>query len=274
MLGDNRYGKSHVRVVKVNRRPGRHTLRDMTVDVMLEGDFAGAYLEGDNRSLPATDTMRNTVYVLAKQHPIDSLESFGGALVDRFMSRAGVVTATVRIREHPWLRLGDHEHAFQRGHGGTRVATVSVGGVSAGVEDLLVLRTTGSGFVGFQRDEYTTLPETDDRIFATVVQATWDYARGSHDYEAVWSGIRDRLLASFADHYSPSVQFTLHQMGEAVLAAHVEVERIHLSLPNRHHLLFDLDRFGERNDNEVFEATTEPYGLIEGTVERASAARP
>jgi urate oxidase len=63
-------------------------------------------------------------------------------------------------------------------------------------------------------------------------------------------------------------------MGEAVLAAHAEVERIHLSLPNRHHLLFDLDRFGERNDNEVFEATTEPYGLIEGTIERASAARP
>jgi urate oxidase len=272
LLGADRYGKSHVRVVKVTRTPGRHTLRDLTVDVMLEGDFAGAYTRGDNRAVPATDTMRNTVYVLAKRHPIDTLESFGAALVEHFLGRPSVVGVTVRIREHPWARLGEHEHAFQRGYGGTRVATVSAGGVSAGVEDLLVLRTTGSGFEGFERDELTTLPETGDRILATIVTAAWDYARAPADYEAAWTDARDRLLEAFADHYSPSVQFTLHRMGEAVLAGRPEIERVHLSLPNRHHLLFDLSRFGERNDNEVFEATTEPYGLIEGTVERAPAA--
>ena len=274
MLGANRYGKSRVRVVKVTRTPGRHTLRDLTVDVMLEGNFAGAHTRGDNRALPATDTMRNTVYVLAKRHPVDSLESFGQALVEHFMGRPTVVGATVQIREHPWARLGGHEHAFQRGHGGTRVATVSTGGVSAGVEDLYVLRTTGSGFEGFERDEYTTLPETGDRILATIVAATWEYDRAPADYEAAWTGAHQRLLEAFADHYSPSVQFTLHRIGEAVLAGQPEIERVHLSLPNRHHLLFDLSRFGERNDNEVFEATTEPYGLIEGTVERAPAARP
>jgi urate oxidase len=272
VLAANRYGKSQVRVVKVTRTPGRHALRDLTVDVMLEGDFAGAHTRGDNRTLPATDTMRNTVYVLAKRHPIDSLESFGQALVEHFHTRPSVVAATVRIREHPWLRLGDHEHAFQRGHGGTRVATVSVGGISAGIEDLLVLRTGGSGFTGFQRDELTTLPETEERILSTIVTASWDYGSAPPDYEATWTGVRDRLLEAFADHYSPSVQFTLHHMGEAVLAAHPQLERIHLSLPNRHHLLFDLSRFGERNDNEIFEATSEPYGLIEGTVERAPAA--
>jgi urate oxidase len=58
-------------------------------------------------------------------------------------------------------------------------------------------------------------------------------------------------------------------MGQAVLDARPEVERISFSLPNRHHLLYDLERFGLENDNEVFHATTEPYGLIEGTVERS-----
>jgi urate oxidase len=184
----------------------------------------------------------------------------------------------VRIAEHPWQRLGEHPHAFQRGHGGTRIATVSgdAGGaaVAAGVEDLLVLRTTGSGWEGYLQDRYTTLPETDDRILATVVTATWDYRDADADFAGAWEQVRDRLLTAFGDHYSPSVQFTLHRMGEAVLAANADVERIHLSLPNRHHLLFDLARFGLENDNEIFHATTEPYGLIEGTVERRPVGAP
>jgi urate oxidase len=262
-----------VRVVKVARTPGRHTLRDLTVDVGLEGDFAAAHASGDNSALLATDTMRNVVYALARTHPIDSLESFGAALVEHFL-RAGPTVTRVRIdvAEHPWERLGDHEHAFQRGHGGTRIATVSGDGTTityeAGIEDLLVLKTTASGWEGFVRDEHTTLPDTDDRILATMVTARWTYADAPDD--ATWGAVRDTLLAAFADHYSPSVQFTLNVMGEAVLKRHPDVERIRLSLPNRHHLLFDLDRFGLDNPNVVFHATTEPYGLIEGTIERHS----
>ena len=270
-LGPHGYGKSEVRVVKVTRTPGRHELRDLTVDVALEGDFAAAHVSGDNSALLATDTMRNVVYALARTHPIDSLESFGAALVEHFL-RAGPTVERVRIdiAEHPWARLGDHEHAFQRGHGGTRLASVSGDGSAvayeAGVDDLLVLKTTASGWEGFVRDEYTTLPETDDRILATIVAARWAYA-GAPD-EASWSAVRDTLLDAFGDHYSPSVQFTLNRMGEAVLERHPAVQRIHLSLPNRHHLLLDLQRFGLDNPNVVFHATTEPYGLIEGTIER------
>jgi urate oxidase len=270
-LGRHGYGKSEVRVVKVTRTPGRHVLRDLTVDVALEGDFAAAHTSGDNSALIATDTMRNGVYALARTHPIDSLESFAAALVEHFL-RAGPTVTRVRIdvAEHPWERLGDHEHAFQRGHGGTRVASVSGDGSTttyeAGIDDLLVLRTTGSGWEGFVRDEYTTLPDTDDRILATIVAARWTYADAPD--ESAWAAVRDTMLEAFGDHYSPSVQFTLNRMGEAVLERHPEVQRIHLSLPNRHHLLFDLQRFGLDNPNVVFHATTEPYGLIEGTIER------
>jgi urate oxidase len=132
------------------------------------------------------------------------------------------------------------------------------------------LKTTGSGWEGYLHDQYTSLKETADRIMATVVTARWTYARPAElDFVRVWEGVRASVLAAFGDHYSPSVQFTLHRMGEAVLEAHPEVERIHFSLPNKHHLLYDLSRFGLDNPNEIFHATTEPYGLIEGTVERS-----
>jgi urate oxidase len=155
------------------------------------------------------------------------------------------------------------------------VATVTGAGgeprIEAGIEDLLVLKTTGSGWEGFLRDRYTSLPETSDRILATVITARWSYRAGEIPFGEVWGNVRQTILEAFCDHYSPSVQFTLHHMGKAVLDANSEVERISLSLPNKHHLLFDLGRFGLENDNEIFHVTNEPYGLIEGTVERSSA---
>ncbi len=281
VLSQASYGKSEVRLVTVSRRAGghdTHDLRDLTVGVGLEGDFDAAYVEGDNTGLLATDTMRNAVYALAKEHPIKDIESFGRQLVEHFLTAApGVTSARVDIVEHPWDRLEvggrRHEHAFQRGSGGNRVATVVGDGgeprIEAGIDDLLVLRTTGSGWEGFVRDRYTSLPETSDRILATIITARWSYRGHDIDFGAAWRAVRRTILAAFCDHYSPSVQFTLHHMGKAVLDARPEVERISFSLPNKHHLLYDLERFGLENENEIFHATSEPYGLIEGTVERA-----
>lgn len=273
ILAADNYGKSAIRLVKVTRGADRHELRDLTVDVSLEGDFAAAHITGDNSGLLATDTMRNTVYALAAQHRIDGLEAFGRVLVEHFLAAApSVARATVRLREHPWQRIGDHPHAFQGGCGGTRVASVSgdAGGLraSGGIEDLLVLKTTGSGWSGFLRERYTTLKETNDRILATIVSASWDYGDAGSEPADAWRRARDAVLEAFGDHFSPSVQFTLHRLGAAVLDAVPEIVRVRLSLPNRHHLLYDLARFGIDNDLEVFNATSEPYGLIEGTVER------
>jgi urate oxidase len=283
-LGHNNYGKSRVRLVKVTRHADRHDLTDLTVDVALEGDFAAAHTAGDNAGLLATDTMRNTVYALAQGHDdVGDLERFGLRLVAHFLAAGPRVTrARVRLVAHPWSRLSaaggaPDPHAFQGGTGGHRVATVAgdAGGVSveAGIDGLVVLKTTGSGWEGYHHDEFTSLPETDDRIMATEVTARWTYRAALEDIDvtASWEAVRDTILATFGDHYSPSVQFTLHRMGDAVLEARPEVEQISFSLPNRHHLLFDLSRFGLENANEIFQATTEPYGLIEGTVERAPA---
>lgn len=273
ILGANQYGKAEVRLVKVIRTPGRHVIRDLTVQVILEGEFEAAHVSGDNTGLLATDTMRNTVYALAPEHLTGAIEDYGLVLARHFVEAGPSVTrATIRIEEHPWERLGSREHAFQRGNGGKRVCTVtSDGDVVSGIDDLLVLKTTNSGWEGYLHEQYTTLPETDDRILCTVVTATWDYSQPP-DYDAAWDAAREAILGAFADHYSPSVQFTLYRMGEAVLESRPEIERIRFSLPNRHHLLYDLERFGIANDHEIFHATTEPYGLIEGTVERPRVA--
>jgi urate oxidase len=280
VLSQASYGKSEVRLVKVSRRPDGHDLHDLTVDVRLEGNFEAAYVEGDNTGLLATDTMRNTVYALAKDRLSDDIETFGLHLVEHFLAAGPSVTrAQVRLVEHPWARLEidgrPHEHAFQRGNGGDRVATVAGGSgepqIEAGIDDLLVLKTTGSGWEGFLRDRYTTLPDTTDRILATIITARWSYRERDMEFGATWREVRSAIVESFCDHYSPSVQFTLHRMGTAVLDACPAVERIHFSLPNKHHLLYDLARFGLENENEIFHATNEPYGLIEGTVERSPA---
>lgn len=278
VLGHNSYGKSEIRLVKVDRATERHGLWDLYVSVTLEGDFDAAHVNGDNTGLLATDTMRNTVYALAKDRLTGSIEDFGLSLVEHFLDAGpSVEKATVRITSFPWDRIEvdgkPHEHSFVRGAGERKATLIGdVDGsrrVEAGIDNLLVMKTTQSGFEGFLRDRFTTLPETGDRILATAVTATWTYGGTSGpDFDPLWNEIRGQILSSFTDHYSPSVQNTLYRIGKAVLEAYPEVEKIHLSFPNKHHIPYDLARFGIENENEIFHATSEPYGLIEGTVER------
>jgi len=154
-LGRNSYGKSRVRLVRVARHPERHDIADLTVDVALEGDFAAAHVDGDNSGMLATDTMRNTVYALARGFDVTDVERFGMRLVEHFLAAGPRVTgARIGLAAHPWERLtaaggAPHEHAFRRGAGGDRVATVagSSGGgfeIEAGIDGLVVLKTTGS----------------------------------------------------------------------------------------------------------------------------------
>jgi urate oxidase len=278
VLIQDAYGKSRVRLTRVIRGADRHEVREWAVDVRLEGDFAASYTGGDNAGLIATDTMRNLVYALAQGRPSEAPEAFAEALSGHFLGEfAHVESAAVRIEEAPWRRVAidgrEHPHAFVSAGGEVRVARVSRGRagmrVEAGLEGLQVLKTAGSAFSGFLRDRYTTLPETTDRILATEVRATWRYAEGaSVAWDRAHEEVRRAMIETFADHASLSVQQTLFAMGEAALAACGAIEEIALTLPNKHRILFDLGRFGLPNENEVFVATDEPYGLISGTIAR------
>jgi urate oxidase len=140
--------------------------------------------------------------------------------------------------------------------------------VGAGIRDLVILKTADSAFAGFPRDEYTTLPETTDRLLATSLTATWQYTPGDIDYRGCWQAVRRTLLETFAEHHSESVQHTLYAMGRSTLDAVEELAAIRLLMPNKHHLPFDVSQFGLENRNEIFVATDEPYGLIEATLTR------
>lgn len=275
-LSENVYGKQAVRLVTVRRGPDRHDLKDVTVGIRLEGDFATAYTDGDNEGVLPTDTMKNTVYALAADHPIEDVEDFGLALSDHLLEACPKASSVrVDLTEHLWEPIEAHEtphpHAFRRKGDERHTAVVirSRDGVRirAGLEDLVVMKTAKSAFEGFPRDRYTTLKETADRLLATAVQATWSYTRPDVPFGDLWREVRSILLATFADHESRSVQHTLWAMGEAVLEI-LDVEEIHIAMPNLHHLPVDLTPLGHENRNEIFVATTEPYGLIEGTVRR------
>jgi len=273
----NNYGKSRVRLVRVTRSGQQHEVKDISVDIQFEGDFDEVHTKGDNSKVLPTDTMKNTVYVLAAQHPIGEIEYFGSRLATHFLANNEQVTAVrVHISEHLWSRIPAetrlHPTAFVSSGGERRTATVTgtpqTTKVSAGIDGLLILRTAGSAFDGYINDPYTTLAETRDRIFATVVKADWDYAAEDTSFGLCWRTVRETLLESFANHPSESVQHTLYAMAEAALERCDQLSEIRLSMPNKHHLTFDLSRFGLERRNEVFVPTDEPYGLIEATLRR------
>ena len=284
-LGDNRYGKSRIRLVTVRRETDRHDLRDLTVAVALEGDFDAVHTRGDNTGVVATDTMKNTVYAFARDRLTGSPEAFGLELARHFATYAACSRAIIDIEEHPWLRIpeegGEAPDAFVRAGDLTRLAHVAVdkaGGVEveAGVGDLTVMKTTKSAFTGFDRDRYTTLPEVEDRLMATKLRATWGYrpdlvAAGSFDFDAAWDRARLALRQSLADHFSPSVQASIWIMGTAIMDAEPSIDWVRMVLPNLHHWQVDLSPYGLDNPGEVFVSTTEPHGLIDATVRRRSA---
>jgi urate oxidase len=275
-LGANRYGKSAIRLVKVVRGPDRHDVRDLTVAIALEGEFAASYVDGDNTNVVATDTMKNTVYALAGEHLTGPIEAFGMVLAKHFLDVDQVDRAIVTIAEHRWTPIGSAPDAFTRDRSSTRTAVVDARRaettIDAGIADLTVMKTAKSAFSGFPRDEFTTLPETDDRLLATRVTATWRYDPNAIvppvDFDALFSGVSGTLLEVFAEHHSASVQASIWIIGRAIIERHPEVSEVTMTLPNLHHWLADLSRFGLPNDREIFIPTTEPYGLIQATVRR------
>ena len=285
-LGENRYGKSRIRLVTVRRGPEKHDLRDLTVALALEGEFDAVHTRGDNAGVIATDTMKNTVYAFARDRLTGSPEAFGLELARHFVGYDVCTRANIDIEEHRWLRIpvegGEAPDAFTRAGDLTRLVHVSADRTGAvkvegGVGDLTVMKTTKSAFAGFDRDQYTTLPEVEDRLMATKLRATWGYradsaADAAFDFDAAWDRTRVALRQSLAEHFSPSVQASIWIMATAMMDAEPAINWVRMVLPNLHHWKVDLAPFGLDNPGEVFVSTTEPHGLIDATVRRGGAA--
>ena len=279
VLGHNQYGKAENRVVRVFRDSDPHEIVDYNVSVALSGNQEPAHLAGDNSPTLPTDTQKNTVYAFAKEDDVVAQpESFGIRLARHFVDNTEPITwARVKLEMFPWSRLAN-PHAFARDGRYVRTATVTYDGsatwVVSGVKDLVVLKTTDSEFWGYIQDRYTTLAPTSDRIMATSLVAQWYHTSEEVDWGKSYDAVLSALQDTFAGHHSLALQHTLYEMGSAALAGQPEIAEIRFSAPNKHHFVYDLDRFGLENDHEVFHADDRPYGLIEATVRRDDAPDP
>jgi urate oxidase len=282
-LAANRYGKSRVRLMRVTKHMDHHDVDEWTVQILLTGDFETAHTLGDNSKILATDTMKNTVYYVARQSKAASMEVYAMELIDYILERnVQVESAEVVIESSMWKRLTiegkPYPTAFMRGSEERQTTKVmKVQGeafaVTSGMDRLTVMKTAQSGFVGYIKESLTTLPETTDRLFATALKAEWPYTAKAIgegiDYNKVRGHLRETMVTAFAKHDSLSVQQTMFAMGEAALEHTDIISEVYLLMPNKHQLLVDMSRFGGENPNHIFMPTDEPHGTIEATVMRA-----
>jgi len=282
-LHTNRYGKSRVRLMRLTKHFDHHDLDEWTVQILLTGDFDTAHTLGDNSKILPTDTMKNTVYFVARESKADSMEAYAQELIDYILTRnPQVSSAEVVVESTLWKRLTvdgkPFPTAFMRGSDERQTATVSRHQnqpftITAGLDHLTILKTSQSAFTGYIKDALTTLPETTDRLFGTALKAEWPYTpeaiAAGVNFNKVRTHIREVMLAAFAKHDSLSVQQTLYAMAEAALHHTTLIDEIYLLMPNKHNLLVDLARFGQENPNHIFVPTDEPHGTIEATIRRA-----
>jgi urate oxidase len=276
-LGENSYGESHVRLLRVARQEGRDDIRELTISIRFEGDFETAHTKGDNSKILPADTMKNAVYALARQHSVEPVEEFGLHLMDQFVTyNAQVSRVHICIEETPWARVPHggkpHATAFTRGGDERRTAVLvgTRGGttIRSGIRNLNVLKTSNAQFEKFMRDPFTTLKDEKNQILATAIEADWLYPDEEIEFGPMWHGVRQMLLETFAEHKSLSLQHTLYAMGDTVLNNFDNIREIHLSLPDKHFDLIDLDPLGMDNPSAVFLPAEEPRGSIEATLRK------
>lgn len=338
VLASAKYGKDKVRVFRVVRDATSkvHDVVEYNVTVLVEGAIETSYTQADNTVVVATDSMKNIVNYLAKVSPhVLYPARFALHIAVHLLSRyAHLTTTSVTVEQLRWARIGTgdrsdsdaggggnksegHKHAFWRDGTEKRFVEVevarksdgdcAVARVAGGLRDLLVLKSTGSAFENFVRDEYTTLVEVDDRIFSTSVDLRYTYGevgvklppRGHHEdqgasvldfgeetFDRSGTGVihpwedtkvgaraRETTLDVFAHDESASVQATLYKMAQRVLAENVGVESVRYVLPNKHYIPVDMKYIGMDNTTpqnaEVFTPVDAPSGLISATISRA-----
>ncbi|KAL0931356.1 uricase [Colletotrichum truncatum] len=293
-LASARYGKDNVRVYKVQKDGNTQTVTEMTVCCLLEGDIDTSYTVADNSVVVATDSIKNTIYIKAKENPINPPELFASILGTHFLERyKHIHAANIKIVQHRWTRMAidgkPHPHSFYRDGEETRNVEARISrkegiNLTSSIQKLTVLKSTGSAFHGFVRDEYTTLPETWDRILSTDVDASWTWKFADlaavkaavPKFDPAWQAAREITMKTFAQDESASVQNTMYKMCEQILAAVPEVLTVTYSLPNKHYFEIDLGwHNGLKNtgkDAEVYAPQSGPNGLIRCEVARNKKA--
>ncbi|XP_078249190.1 uricase [Pogona vitticeps] len=282
---NSEYGKNAVRLMCIKREGKVHCIKDLEMSVHLRLDSVNEYLHADNCQVIPTDTIKNTIQALAKCHGIKTIEEFGLRICEHFVtSFCHVIYCNAFIQEAPWQRLQKdcipHVHAFMYSSEGIRFCEVEQTRdgtpiVFSGIKDLKLMKTTMSGFQGFFKDKYTTLPERNERVLSVETLVKWCYLPCSEgiDYDAVWRTAHGCVLDAFAGppetgHYSPSYQKTVNCIQEYILNEIKEIAEVEVILSNIHNLEADLSALGLCNDKEIFMPIDMPFGACASTLRR------
>ncbi|GAA6020416.1 hypothetical protein JCM10207_002100 [Rhodosporidiobolus poonsookiae] len=301
-----KYGKDKVRVARIVRNSdGTHDFVEYIVRCLVEGEVERAWTHSDNKSIVATDSIKNTVNIFAKTSPhVLQPETFALHLGLHFVSTyAHLSRCSVDIISLKWSRIPvngkPHKFSFVRDGDEKRTVSVVVDATkgknqvtatcTSGLKDLLCLKTSESSFEDYVFDKYTTLKPVDDRIFSTAVDMSYKIPIPSSsltaaalpklgiDFDAIFKSAVGTTLEIFATHNSASVQATLYLMCEKVLKDNKQVSSIKYELPNKHYIAPSLDFVGLKNtepkDAEVFVPVDAPSGYIIGEVEREPKAK-
>jgi urate oxidase / 2-oxo-4-hydroxy-4-carboxy-5-ureidoimidazoline decarboxylase len=256
------YGKDAVSVYRI----AGDSLFSCEVRVIARGEaFEASYTEGDNSMVVATDSMKNFVHTMGLEYQGDTLEGFvelvGNRLLERYDHMEGV---QVSARQVPFERVrGNALRRHYGDHGVVELDLDRTGVVSArsGWEGLHLIKLAGSSFAGFVRDEYTTLPETEDRPLFVHMNVHWTNADLTHC--AAGEGVRDVAVSSFCDIRSASIQELVYQIGVALLERFPEIATVDFYAENR---LWDAAQAGE--GASVYTDARPPFGVITLTLGR------
>ncbi|GMI14018.1 hypothetical protein TrVE_jg7449 [Triparma verrucosa] len=286
------HGKAKVRVMKVVRTEAKHFCYEYSVDTTLYSPtYERVFTADDNTDLVATDTQKNTVYVVAKRTKADSPEQFAVDLCKHFLSEYSILTgAEALVRQVVWERAvvdgSDHDHGWiKRGPemnvGHCKFDRDDVPVVTSKLQGYTIFKSTQSGFANYLQDKYTLLPPCEERCLSTEMDATWTYAGdidgdcgGSFDYSSLRTTVVSELTKGIfgpasGGVFSVSLQATIYDAGCMVLTACPDVKNIKIETPNKHYLPYrQLETLGETFEDDVFTPTDEPSGTIQCIVER------
>jgi urate oxidase len=244
------YGKAHVVFYRLGGRDVAPLAASVDIDVFGKR-FVSAYTEGDNREVVATDTMKNFIYAMAAEYSGSTLLGLCAFLGRRFIETYPLMEALrVTAREVPLDAAagerGPSGVLFRSTRGDRAVAQVAVDGVGgkpeitaarSGWEDMVLVKTTGSSFATFARDDYTTLPELTDRPLTIRMSVYWRYV-DPKDGVAEGPGllgpraVRDEIERIFHKFNSRSIQHLVHEVGARLLAAHAQLQEIEFVAEN------------------------------------------
>ncbi|XP_039341174.1 uricase-like [Mauremys reevesii] len=286
---NSEYGKNVIKLLRIRRDGKKHCIKEVEACVHLRLDSVNEYLHGDNSAVIPTDTMKNIVLALAKCKGIQTVEQFALDICNHFISSyCHVVYVKTYVQEVPWRRLEKngipHVHSFICVPEGIRFCEAEQcrNGcplVISGIKELKLKKTTQSGFQGFHRDKYTTIPDRTDRVLSAELFCKWSYGECQDiDFDCVWNTVHECVLEAFSGppdcgEYSPSHQKTVNNIQMLTLARVPQIQEIEITLNNIYYDVIDLQKFGLTNDKEVLIPVDIPYASYTCTLGRKKCLR-